>query len=857
MKKRLLVLYLSVIFYSALADVYSFRTLDNIRSLYGNSINTLIEDNEGYLWIGTAKGLFRYDGYSLYPQNEHTPAQLPSNEYVTNLQEDGNHYLWISRSAASDYAVLDARRRKVSTSDYIQSLGMGTAKQYLMHIDHRGDLWRVTEDSVCHYDIRNGILHGYATPGLSSASNKRITAKAYKNTLYILDGKWLYSFSEEKGEWKQEELDMVLPLLGNDANGVMLADSYIDKSGGLWIYSLFTEDILYRDNDHSQWHHITLPHDDRMGHNSIRRVVEDRENGIWIATDHRGLFLYSLTSGQFQHFEYDVFDHTSISSNNINAVLVDSHHTLWLGYFKTGISYCRPSLDLVIQHTGDYGDVTALLAEDNGTRWIGTDGQGLWQELPDGRVLKFSQIPSLTVTDLQQGKEGSIWVATYDHGLFRILPTGMVKHYTAQSGQLPHDGIGRLAFDGYGRLWVCSPFGAFFCFNPKTETYQVYRSAEDSDLMGSALCYDSYNNRMIMATYYGLWIHNLQIDEGNYMLGARDGQQPLHVFQESNLLVDDHAQLIWMSHDQGVTVWDTQADTLYLISQEQGIEHTIQSLRQDGQHNVWASSVSGLSMIQSTKRSDGVWDFKVRSLLTSEDMEYSAFNAYAGAYTSQGRMLFGRMGGYSEFDSRSILSVASARAVPMFSTITVGDSVIYEDDLLHLGQDDTPLTISFYTGNPLGASDVRYSYRVKGLQEEWIDTRANSIPLLSLPAGTYDFELRAIGLNGEWSNVISLPMHVSPPWWNSTFMRLTYAIGLIVIGFVLVWTTKVRQRRKGLAERQKLNQLLVSLEQLIDEPLPPPVIDRLKDMHQRASQLMGDGSSLADTEKPDEDTENL
>lgn len=786
--RRVLLCFLSLLAFVAEADVYSFRQLDIARSLYGNCVNVMLEDDHGYLWLGTSKGLYRFDGYELRNQCEVTPDLVSRNELVTNLQEDASHHLWISRSAASEYLVIGPNHEAMTANDYLQRLGMASDQQFLMHIDPHGDLWRVSKDSVYYYNFDRAEVHRFATEGLSTASNQRISVKAYKSKLYIVEGKLLHIFNTQDQSWQHETLDINFPWLGDDVQGVMLANNYIDRRGGLWIYSLFSEDILYRNPETEEWKHITLPHDGLVMQNSIRRVVEDSDNGIWIATDHRGLFLYSPASDSFQQYVHVTGDDSSIASNNIMSLMFDTHHTLWLGYFKTGISYCRPQLDLVKHHSGPYGDITSLLADADGNRWIGTDGQGLWRETPDGKAVQISQMPNLTVTDLQQDSDGRIWVGTYDHGLYCVLPnTGQTQHYSAASGQLPHDGAGRIVFDGYDRLWVCSAFGPFYCFNPKTGVSQIYKGDTGADLMGEAVCYDAQGNQIIMATYYGLWVQNLQNDQGYYMLNASQGRQSLHEFRESNLLADDNAPLIWMSHDQGITIWDMQADTLYLVSQDQGLTAMVQALRQDAQHNVWASTVSGLSMIQPLKQADGTWTFQVRNLVSSDNALESYFNPYAGARTREGIMLFGGPDGYSEFDSRSILTVAAERMEPCVSIIQLKDKVITPEQLLELEYDDLPLTFHFYTGNPLDAREVTYSYRVKGLNEEWMDTRLNTLSLLSLPPGSYELELKAIGLCAEWSDVFTLPIKVSPPWWNATWMRFLYAALLILVGVLLLW----------------------------------------------------------------------
>lgn len=860
------------------ADVCAFRHPDNLHPLYGRSINAFKEDYDGYLWIGTNKGLFCYNGYDLWQSDK---WQLPKELFVSNLQEDASHHLWISISGTSAYEVLTPDRRHLSAADYLSTLGMSTDGIFLMHIDMQGNLWCVTEDSLSYFDFEQKQLSRYAHPRLSSASNQRISVKTFEGTLYILDGKVLHTFSRRHNDWQREELDLELPTLGGyGTESLMLANSYVDYRGGLWIYSLFGEAIYHRPAHSLRWEALTLPHDrEERGQNAIRRLVEDDNRTLWIATDHRGLFGYYPETGQVIHEEHRPDDNLSLMSDNVNALFVDSHNTLWLGYYKTGVSFCQSRFDLLRQRAPQCGDVTALCVENDGCRWIGTDGLGLWHEDVQGQIQQVQLLPNLTVTDLKLDSHGHLWVATYDHGIYRIGPrVGELRHYDSQSGKLPHDGVQRLVLDGRERLWACSAFGPFYCFDPQAESYDIKKDEWGTDLMGEALCYDALHDAVILATFYGLWIEDLKEGKGHRMLGVRDSHQPLHVYQENNLLFDEQLQQLWMSHSEGITVWDMPGDTLYLVSPAEGLNGNVQALRLGPNHNVWASTTSGLSMIQSHRTPEGPWSFAVRNFYAADNSQEALFNTYAGAATAEGIILFGGPKGYSEFDSQRMLQRVDETVEPRISAVMLGDSLLTTEQLQHLHYDDLPLSIAFYTGNPVDAAYTRFAYRVKGLQHEWIETRDNTFTLLALPPGNYELQLKAAGQSGQWCEGPALAFSVSPPWWQSAWMNLFYGAISLAACFGFVQITRRRQYRKALAERKQLIHeqqarlaemklqfftdishdlrtpltLIISpLEQLIHEPLPEKVTRRLKTMHKNAQELLAEITTLLDFRKLD------
>lgn len=885
MKRRFLLLSLQLLMVQLLwAGAYSFHHPGMMRQLYGHAVYSMLEDYQGYLWFGTGNGLYRYDGYDLLLLDETSPAHLASDQAVNMLQEDGAHYIWISQFGLSEHLLLDEHRQRVEARQYLRSLGMEADKEYYLHVDTEGNLWQVMTDTVAFYDFSTRSCRRYATPGFHTVNNLRISVKGSQGTLYVLDGTLLWTFHQQYDAWEQEELSLNAPSFSVSSQSVMLSSAYVDLHGGLWVYSLFSEELLYHPRSSREWIPIHLPQGPGASiQNSIRYVVEDASKGVWIATDHRGLFLYHPATSTFEHFNYTPTDPDGLSSENVNQLLVDSSNNLWLGYFRTGVSYCMPNQHFIKAHAGPYGNVTALLTDARGGRWIGTDGKGLWYESADGKVTQQAQIPNISVTDLQFDHTGRLWIGTYDHGIYRIDNAGHLQHFDAQSGKLPHDGVQRMAVDSKNRLWVSSAFSESFCFNAQTETYRIIPAEDNSPLMGQAISFDSKGDRILLATFYGLWVYDLKSETGRRMVGARNGALPFHSFQYGNILCDDFSPLVWMSSSKGLSVWDTQADTLYLISKADGLRGTVQAIRQDREHNIWASTVTGLSMIRASRQADGSWGFNVRTFLSPDDQQKAFFNPYAGDVSQQGEVFFGGPEGYVSFDVQNLISEEDEQFQPRISAITLRDSIIAPEQLLQLRHDDHPITFTFYTGSPLNAEDARYAYRIRGLQDEWIETRSNSMTLLSLPSGDYQLELKA-SCSGEWSDACTLPMSVSPPWWNSWWMWCIYVFLLVCVGQLLVFATRYLQRRKALDERKQLileqqsrlaemklqfftdishdlrtplTLIISPLEQLLKENLPEAVNHRLQNMHKNAQQLMGEVNTLLDFRKLDVGAEQL
>ena len=827
-----------------------FRAIENNSSLYGIRVNDMLEDKEGYLWIGTNKGVFRYDGYDLLNVGNTLPISLKaSNLQVTAVQEDANHHLWISKSVASEYIILSPDRKSVDTDKYLEGLGMNPISPFLISIDQQGDLWRLTRDSVSHYCFDTGILRTYAANAPLDPNNQRTCVRGGQGLLYIIEGYQLRTFNEHTSTWTEELLPLAIPTMGDMSSSVMLTSAHLDTNGQLWVYSLFSDDILYRQSLGSAWQHITLPDHHSPSatglHNCIRQVSSDRKQGVWITTNHRGLYHYEPATGTFHHYLHNPSDANSILADNVSKVLVDSHGTLWLGYFKAGMSYLTASLDFIHHHSGPYGDVSALLSEQNGTLWIGTDGRGLWR-LEGTLLQRLGTIPDITIADLQRDAEGNIWVATYDRGIYEVEPDGrQIRHFTAAQGHLPHDGASRIAIDANNHIWVCSTLGTLYRFDPQTHSYMSYTYPDGKSICGSAICYDPASRHIFMATYWNLWMHDLSSDTGQIIKGARAGEIPFHSSQINNLWMDSPSRLLWMSHARGITAWDLRSDTLALLSPKDygHLPEDILSMIEDSSHRLWVAGRTGIAIVLPQQDTEGNRTFRVRRLPIAAPSTVHPYNSHSAASAPWGTMLFGSMDGYTEFLGAALLSQTSEPVKPHVSAIQLGDSIIQLSDLpyqtrpLRLSYEHKPLTVRFFSGNLLGLSEVGYSYRVSGLYDQndlrqgWVETSLPYLTLHSLPSGHYELELRVMGISGEWSPTCRLPITVDYPWWNTTAMRFVYALLFIAIIVVLVHMARVQQRKRMVKEREELiRQHESRITQLTITPLDQQFLQRAIDL---------------------------
>ncbi len=852
------------------------------------TIMCMKEDHHGYLWIGTQNGLCCYDGYEMKKMDEQRMATLHNGKLsVTHLQEDARHNLWVETYAG--YQLYDNDRRWQDPEEALEAKGIQVQESaYKLYVNRVGNLCVLTDDSLYYYNYSREVLLRSPLPSQATFKHHLCDVNATTDCLLLLTGQRLWTMNLTYADWTYEDLPALgLPTFGTEEVSTLQSRCFVDRQGSIWIFSMFGNRIIHRNPEQVGWEEVPLPDDNStakedLRQNDIRDICQSPDGMLWIATNHRGLFKYNPHTKACERVQSQNCGRNN--ANTLNCLLADSHGTLWLGYFKAGIDYILPKQQAPLNAV-TCGDVTVIQTSHDGSRWIGTDGNGLWHESQDRKRLR-QILPYLTITDLKcNPADGSLWVGTYDQGIYHIDRNQKPTHLCAEDGVLPHNFVQRICIDRLGKVWVCSNFGNSYCYNPADRTCRPLGNEQYPTVTGVSLLYDEQQDRILLGTYFGIWCQHIDADEGRLVVGARGGSLPLSEAQILCMMADTQTPLLWLGHRQGLTIWDTAADTLYDIGRNDGLNNNqVQTIQRDASGNVWISMMDGFALVKASRGEDGRYSFAVRNFSDRATHETFSYNQNAAAISAEGQLLYGTPEGYAAYDVRALLNMSNTTPTPQIISLVSAEKDYTVSRVLRLRADDQPLTVSFYTGNPLDARHVRYSYRVEGLQDAWTVTTENRITLLSLPSGNYRLQVRASLHNSEWSDTEILDIHVDTPAWRTPWMLSCYALlGLLAIG-VGMKVMRRRQRRKEehiqqelvkehqaqLAEaklqfftnvshdlRTPLTLILSPLEQLRNELLTDKAQRQVDMVTRNAQLLLTQISALLDFRKLDVGAEKL
>ena len=351
----------------------TFQTLGIKDGLRSNSVTSLLADSHGYLWIGTYQGINRYDGYQVKTRFlESSDPQLHDvfAETTTSMEEDAEGRIWIECESGA-YRIYDTRtaRFHATPETLLRELGMHLKGKYKVKVGQKGALWVLTEGGINRYDYHTKELKTWKLRVQLPGKTAGVVAEM-SDGLYYSAGHSVWHLLTSTGELKREALPEVMERSTGEVS--LLADA----DGTLWIYSTREESICrYIVGGRRVCEMVSLPQTSGASqNNAIRDMMDDGRGNIWVATDHKGLFVYNKSTGAITSLRHERTRQLSLASDNATCMTIDRQGTIWVGHMKTGLSYTSDANNIMQSHAQSAGDILAMAYDTKGNLWMGTDG---------------------------------------------------------------------------------------------------------------------------------------------------------------------------------------------------------------------------------------------------------------------------------------------------------------------------------------------------------------------------------------------------------------------------------------------------------------------------------------------------
>ncbi len=783
---------------------YVFEPLFDGVGLSQNTVNALLQDSTGFLWIATQGGLHRFDGreIKLWQHHPDDPDSLPDS-FVTALVEDDDGGIWIgansgaiARMRMADGSIERMNPRFVDVDPPLTGIAS-------LHVEAGVGLWVAD---------RRGVLLLPPSP----ATSVRLLDLAGGSSA---DTRHVYSLAPtgDGGVF----VATVDGLLRIDADGQVA--SLPDSAGGRFTSLLVSRaGVLFAGSNHG----LHKLGDDgltavELGSDSfpVSALAEDGHGHLWVGLAHQGLLRID-EEGAILHLRHDRHVPRGLPEDEIAALLVDKGGLLWVGGVARGLSHAA-SAGAPFRYLADregpgqpLGDnnVRAIAESADGSLWLGFEGGGLKRLRPGAvefedvspavrRTLGTAPASLLRVQALDVDSEDRLWIATTD-GLAYFDPTRAIIRAApepAAADGLADRNLRALVHGEDGSLWIGAFRGGLTRMWPGGERWASFRHDPDDQatLSNSAVL------TLLEEPSGALWIGTLnglnRLDPGSAeirrFLHAPDDPESLsgdliralHRDREGRLWIGTHAGL------NRLDALDAEgARFTRFLTPGRDFDNTIYAILEDDLGHLWLSTNRGVLMFDpanATFRGFGVRD----------GLQGPEFNGGSRLRLRDGRLAFGGTDGLNLFRAEDL--IASDYLPPLHITSVrigaQGSELVHglAPERVEISHTDRVVSIGFASLDFHAPDRVRYSWRLNGFDSGWNDGGSRrEVTYTNLPAGSYRLDVRAASRQGDFGDQqTSIEVVVAPPWWASGLMRAVYAL-TIALALLLLWRQS-RHRR--------------------------------------------------------------
>jgi signal transduction histidine kinase/CheY-like chemotaxis protein/streptogramin lyase len=782
------------------AQHYTFQSYEVDAGLMNLAVESILQDREGFLWVGTQNGLYRFDGrgFREYGQKDGVPPDA-----LTSLHQSPDGTLWVGNKQGlfrrrgerfEEVPIAPGKPSRISSAQAITS-------------DARGRLYVATWGGLAigergakggDWQFRTVTLPGSTAKKAVAAASVLVTRSGdvllgCGLSLCRLDkdeqavklaaqpraqhDMWEFLLEDPRGNLfvrSRQALEVrwagtkdFAPLPGGERlRSPWLPQMACDLQGRLMVPLLNGVGIL----ENKRWRLVGKRHG--LPANSTSTVYRDHEGSIWLGMTGRGLARW-VGYGEWANYT----DADGLENETIWQIQTDARGQVWVGT-GDGLYVGRKTPDGIrfarFEAAGSR-EITSLALEPGGTLWAGASGYGILRI--DGRSGVVSQFPlemqrmNYTIPSIAVGPDGRVWAALDSRPGLMVWSKASGKFEKADIPKEARPAGTAVRFSPSGELWYASAHGIYV---QSAGRWTHYSSAdgllEDSvKALGFSPNGDAW---VVYASGVGLTQVERRAGKTRFLhLGTLDGLPSMQLYFARH----DARGRLWVGSDRGVAVYDGKN---------------------------WAQF----------RRGEGLaWD----------DCDTDAFHA-----EPDGTVWIGTSGGLSRYqESSGKPTSGSPRTV--ISELKLGRRVADPAQRVEGNYKENALAVRFSVLAFARPSAQRYQYRLVGRSAEWNEVRQPEVLFSDLAPGYYRLEVRGHDGYRGWSPEPAVAeIQIHPAWWAHWAFQLSCLVAavLLVVGLVN------RSRRKNVRERLRLERAVSERTyQLREEKERSEQANRLKD----------------------------
>jgi len=805
-----------------------------------SEVTCILQDQKGFLWVGTRGGLNRYDGYDfkIFQNEIGNPNSLVNNS-IESLFEDSKGNIWIGTksSGLSCYSPENDRfehfqyhPKDTNTISGNRIIAIGESET--------GDIWVGTWG--------NGltIINREKGKCLRLLGQIRINdmIRSRDGNMWLASGRGLYVLSSDgqllNNYTPPGAVAQFIDVLEDQQSGKFYLGTW---SLGLWEFDREAESF-------KQYQHQS-GNPQSISSNNAYHLHQDRQGGIWVGSWGRGLNLFHPDTETFTPYNLAKGSSNQVKElyRDVLCVFQDRSGILWFGTNGGGLCKVDESVSQfgLMRYSGDASGfpnspILSIMKDDEGVLWVGTKGNKALYYSRDGNSFSQLEPPDLFVfgsrsmkidaRKIYQSQDGTLLFAS-NLSLFKILKTkesykavpvviqveGVIQPVRLRQTTVLHQASDGIFWIGTQQRGLRKSLEAGI---PGEQTFAIYTQDEKEGALKnnrvSAILEDE-KKRTWIGTYGGLHLYR---PESNDFLHFSKKQGDVRSLSSDIIIClhEDKRGNLWVGTPNGLNLaipGGRQSWTFQCFQEKDGLPNNyIHAILEDDKGNLWISTNKGISKFDPEE--NVFYNFDVNDGLQSNSfMETAAFR------DKNGMFFFGGIYGLNFFHPDSIRSNTTpppvvltglkvfdkkVRAGSIFNDRVVLNKSIEYAKKISLTHNENVFSIDYTALDFRGSSRNSYMFKMEGLDEDWnFAGYQRSITYSNLGPGDYTFRVKAANNNEIWDESgASLQIEILPPFWVTWQAFLLYTI--IFSGLLLLYRHIIYMQSE-LKNKLKLSQM--------------------------------------------------
>lgn len=787
---------------------FQFSQLNVKDGLSHGLVNSICQDKEGFLWIGTFDGLNRFDGknFKVFKYNRRNPHSL-GNNIVHDVCVDQKDNIW----CATEQGVSCYNKLTDSFENYIliddSSHQAVTPGESTILCDRQGVVWVGT--SACGlFEFIPGEnkfknYRRYTRDSTSLPSNrirKHSMAEdkskhglwlcTYQGVCYFdTDKKIAYSCKNNPNKITAFDNHRVFPLCITNDNKLVYGD---DTDYELCFYDI-TNNKLTRTKKIMQENRNNAPAE-------AANFFCDSKNNLWITTWAYHFWRIDGITGEIQELFNDEKNPRSINSTFCWDVFEDKEGTLWFGgtkglsYFndeKNFYSFYRPDLRFPLLQAHPF--IYNFFEDENDIVWFGTQGAGLFSyDFKTDTYDNFSfEKNSANKTDYHNSItslveiKNELWLGTNSGMQIFNKRTKKFRKYNpaGNSSKLDSSFTLHLTKECDSILWFYDNLIGLSRLHLNNNSLEQWQEINADNkkvythyLFGLYL--DSKKNIWIETDDDGILKYNSPTQKFHFYPSNSTDTNALPASPASNM-VEDNSDYLWMlCLGQGITKFDPQTGIARTWNSSDGLAYDpARGISSDKFNRLWITGYNLLSVFDpKTNRFENYY-------IEFAENNYNYNNAMLTLHN--GKIVSGMLGAFALFDPEKQIKKLPLKNI-LISNFKVFEKSIPFSPLspeISLSYKENFFSLDYSVVTGIDYDKIEYSYKLEGFDKDWVIAgKRQTAAYTNVPGGDYTFKVRARRGNEQWTDPnILATIHVSKIFYETWWFRFLIALCMFLV----------------------------------------------------------------------------